>query len=481
MPVVLYGIKTMLMCMYMSFSNMKILNLKIKKQINILLVVYVILSIMHIYISEKMNININTTVYTLVSVSMAYALVYKLKITYSIVVSSISMAINQIFLCISSIIMYMILGMLKVYGEYENFIAINILQIGFLIAFWRIKRIRNGITFLKKWKDDEYMNLLLLNISSAILFIAVILSNYQEGITSKFGVMLIIFAIVMFITIWKSLQLYYKQQMLEKVLEKTQKDLADKTEEVKKLEAENLSFSEISHSIAHRQDSLKHKLEKLSTNTEFADEISINAQIDNITKDLRKKTKIDLEKTGIEIVDDMLDCMQAKCLENNIDFQLQINGNIYHMTNNYIAKEDLEILLADHIKDAIIAINHCENINKSILVRIGKIDGIYGVYFYDSDIEFEFNTLLNLGKIPITTHKSEGGTGMGFMNTFKTLSKTKGSLEIEEIGKPSKSNFTKVLKFKFNNKNEYKIISYKGKELKEKDEENKLIIENIER
>ena len=481
MPVVLYGIKTMLMCMYMSFSNMKILNLKIKKQINILLVVYVILSIMHIYISEKMNININTTVYTLVSVSMAYALVYKLKITYSIVVSSISMAINQIFLCISSIIMYMILGMLKVYGEYENFIAINILQIGFLIAFWRIKRIRNGITFLKKWKDDEYMNLLLLNISSAILFIAVILSNYQEGITSKFGVMLIIFAIVMFITIWKSLQLYYKQQMLEKVLEKTQKDLADKTEEVKKLEAENLSFSEISHSIAHRQDSLKHKLEKLSKNTEFADEISINAQIDNITKDLRKKTKIDLEKTGIEIVDDMLDCMQAKCVENDIDFQLQINGNIYHMINNYIPKEDLEILLADHIKDAIIAINHCENINKSILVKIGKIDGIYGVYFYDSGIEFEFNTLLNLGKIPITTHKSEGGTGMGFMNTFKTLSKTKGSLEIEEIGKPSKSNFTKVLKFKFNNKNEYKIISYKGKELKEKDEENKLIIENIER
>lgn len=481
MPEVLYGIKTMLMCLYMSYSNMKILNLKIKKQINILPVIYVILSMVHIYISEKMNININTTVYTLVCVSVAYALVYKLKITYSIVVSSISMAINQIFLCISSIIMYMILGTLKVYGEYENFIAINILQIGFLIAFWRIKRIRNGITFLKKWKDDEYMNLLLLNISSAILFIAVILSNYQEGITSKFGVMLIIFAIVMFITIWKSLQLYYKQQMLEKVLEKTQKDLADKTEEVKKLEAENLSFSEISHSIAHRQDSLKHKLEKLSINTEFADEISINAQIDNITKDLRKKTKIDLEKTGIEIVDDMLDCMQAKCVENDIDFQLQINGNIYHMINNYIPKEDLEILLADYIKDAIIAINHCENINKSILVRIGKIDGIYGVYFYDSGIEFEFNTLLNLGKIPITTHKSEGGTGMGFMNTFKTLSKTKGSLEIEEIGKPSKSNFTKVLKFKFNNKNEYKIISYKGKELKEKDEENKLIIENIER
>ena len=396
-------------------------------------------------------------------------------------ISAVSISINQILFYIASTFIYFPMKLLNIENRYLAFILIALVQAILLFLFWKIKRIRNGITFLKKWKNDEYINLLLLNASSAILFLIVIISNYQEGITSKFGVMLIIFAIVMFITIWKSLQLYYKQQMLEKVLEKTQKDLADKTEEVKKLEAENLSFSEISHSIAHRQDSLKHKLEKLSKNTEFADEISINAQIDNITKDLRKKTKIELEKTGIEIVDDMLDCMQAKCVENDIDFQLQINGNIYHMINNYIPKEDLEILLADHIKDAIIAINHCENINKSILVKIGKIDGIYGVYFYDSGIEFEFNTLLNLGKIPITTHKSEGGTGMGFMNTFKTLSKTKGSLEIEEIGKPSKSNFTKVLKFKFNNKNEYKIISYKGKELKEKDEENKLIIENIER
>lgn len=476
-----YTLKTILMSLYVSYSNRKILNLQKDKKIKILVLLYIIISIIYAYICKIVQKEINTTIYITICVSIIYAIIYKFKIMYSILISAISISINQILWLMSIFINYFLIRILRITNEYIILFMISGTQFILLIAFWRIKRIRNGITFLKKWKDDEYMNLLLLNISSAILFIAVILSNYQEGITSKFGVMLIIFAIVMFITIWKSLQLYYKQQMLEKVLEKTQKDLADKTEEVKKLEAENLSFSEISHSIAHRQDSLKHKLEKLSINTEFADEISINAQIDNITKDLRKKTKIDLEKTGIEIVDDMLDCMQAKCVENNIDFQLQINGNIYHMTNNYIAKEDLEILLADHIKDAIIAINHCENINKSILVRIGKIDGIYGVYFYDSGIEFEFNTLLNLGKIPITTHKCEGGTGMGFMNTFKTLSKTKGSLEIEEIGKPSKSNFTKVLKFKFNNKNEYKIISYKGKELKEKDEENKLIIENIER
>ncbi len=473
-------IKMLVMSLFTSYSNKKVLNLE--EKINYKwAIMYIITAILYICMSMLLNREINTTIFTLICISIIYTIIYKFKIMYSMLISAVSISINQILFYIASTFIYFPMKLLNIENRYLAFILIALVQAILLFLFWKIKRIRNGITFLKKWKNDEYINLLLLNASSAILFLIVIISNYQEGITSKFGVMLIIFAIVMFITIWKSLQLYYKQQMLEKVLEKTQKDLADKTEEVKKLEAENLSFSEISHSIAHRQDSLKHKLEKLSKNTEFADEISINAQIDNITKDLRKKTKIELEKTGIEIVDDMLDCMQAKCVENDIEFQLQINGNIYHMINNYIPKEDLEILLADHIKDAIIAINHCENINKSILVKIGKIDGIYGVYFYDSGIEFEFNTLLNLGKIPITTHKSEGGTGMGFMNTFKTLSKTKGSLEIEEIGKPSKSNFTKVLKFKFNNKNEYKIISYKGKELKEKDEENKLIIENIER
>ena len=473
-------IKMLVMSLFTSYSNKKVLNLE--EKINYKwAIMYIITAILYICMSMLLNREINTTIFTLICISIIYTIIYKFKIMYSMLISAVSISINQILFYIASTFIYFPMKLLNIENRYLAFILIALVQAILLFLFWKIKRIRNGITFLKKWKNDEYINLLLLNASSAILFLIVIISNYQEGITSKFGVMLIIFAIVMFITIWKSLQLYYKQQMLEKVLEKTQKDLADKTEEVKKLEAENLSFSEISHSIAHRQDSLKHKLEKLSKNTEFADEISINAQIDNITKDLRKKTKIELEKTGIEIVDDMLDCMQAKYVENDIDFQLQINGNIYHMINNYIPKEDLEILLADHIKDAIIAINHCENINKSILVKIGKIDGIYGVYFYDSGIEFEFNTLLNLGKIPITTHKSEGGTGMGFMNTFKTLSKTKGSLEIEEIGKPSKSNFTKVLKFKFNNKNEYKIRSYKGKELKEKDEENKLIIENIER
>ena len=149
------------------------------------------------------------------------------------------------------------------------------------------------------------------------------------------------------------------------------------------------------------------------------------------------------------------------------------------MINNYVSKENLEILLADHIKNAIIAINYSNNINKSILVRLGDIDGIYSLYVYDSGIEFEVDTLQNLGKKPSTTHADDGGTGMGFMNTFDTLNKYKASLTIEEYNKPNKDNFTKLIKIEFNKKNEIKICSYRKEKIENKSNSDNLIVENI--
>ena len=68
-------------------------------------------------------------------------------------------------------------------------------------------------------------------------------------------------------------------------------------------------------------------------------------------------------------------------------------------------------------------------------------------------------------KKPSTTHADEGGTGMGFMNTFDTLKKYKASMEIREIGKPSKDNYTKIIIIKFDQKNEFKISSYRQQEI----------------
>ena len=141
-------------------------------------------------------------------------------------------------------------------------------------------------------------------------------------------------------------------------------------------------------------------------------------------------------------------------INNKIKLTIEDNGN-------GISKEDLEILLADHIKNSIIAVNCSDNINKSILVRLGLIDNYYSLYVYDSGIEFELDTLSNLGKKPITTHANNGGTGFGFMNTFDTLKKYNASLIINELNPPCSDNYTKSIVIRFDDVYEFKINSYR--------------------
>ena len=461
-----------ILCTY--YMNFKIMNISVDKtwkEITSIALIMLIITAVCKCIRDWANF-----LYLVVSMIILTAGLFSIKsrnkLGYSLIVSMISLTINYIIFVISTFFSFIMFFVFNIQNDYINLAVILIIYIILIFGFLRIKRFKRGFVFLQQQLKNEYFDLLILNISCVILFSIVILSNYNELLTRNLILALIILATMMFITIQKSLQLYYKQRMLVKDLEETKKELEEKKSEVKELEKENLNFSKISHTIAHRQKSLEHKLEELNMNNEISNEIG--ARIEDVTKDLRKETPVELSKTGIEVIDDMLSYMQSECIKNKIDFQLQLNGNIYTMTNHYIGKDELEILLADHIKDAIIAIGYVDSVNKSILVRLGKIDGTYSLYIYDSGIEFEIDTFMNLGIKPSTTHKDNGGTGMGFMNTFDTLRKYKASLEIKEIGKPCKDNFTKVLKFKFDNKEEFTIKSYRKDEIKKKDKENKL-------
>ena len=380
----------------------------------------------------------------------------------------ISLSINYILFFLATAIGFFPNVLFKIYDNYIGLSIIASIYVLLEYVLMKIKKIKKGVAFLENKLEDESYSLIVFDIGLIIIFIVIVLSNYEAKITGKFGIGLIIFSIIMFLTIQKSLQLYYKQKLLIQELNETKNELENKKKEIEELEKENLNFSKTSHSIAHKQKALEYKLNELMLKNEISEEIDLKKRINAISKEIsERKTEIELSKTDISEIDNMLKYMQSECIKNKIDFQLQINGNIYYMINNYISKEELEILLADHIKNAIIAINNCENINKSILVRLGEIDGIYGVYVYDSGIEFEKDTLINLGKKPVTTHANNGGTGMGFMNTFDTLNKYSASITIEEYNKPCKEDFTKLIKVEFDNKNEYTIVSYRYEEIKE--------------
>ena len=476
-------IKIFFICLGSFYLNVKIINEspKIKiKEVIILAISFILISILNKILKEAYGY-IYSIIITILIIALIFKKMTQNNFTYSMLITTISISITYILLSISIFVDFLINTLINIKNTYINLVIIILTYIVLLYKFISIKRFKRGISFLKGKIKNEYLEVLILNISIVVLFSIIILSNYTRLITSQLGNALIIFAIIMFITIQKSLQLYYKQKLQQKELEETKEELEKAKKEITELEQENLNFSKKSHSIAHKQKSLEYKLNQLLLTNEIAEEIDIRDRIKEISKQIQNEdTTIELTKTNIEEIDDMLKYMQSECEKNKINFELQVNGNIHHMVNKFIAKENLEILLADHIKNAIIAINYSENINRSILVKLGLVDGLYSIYIYDTGIEFEIKTLQNLGQTPSTTHADNGGTGMGFMNTFDTLNKYKASIIINEYGKPSEDNYTKYIAIKFDNKNEYKISSYRSEEIEKQVKENSnMIIENV--
>ncbi len=436
---------------------LKIINGQKNRLANIIKMFFIFLvTFINLYVNVVTN-NLTGTMITLLLLIVLFDKVGYNTTSYTIISFGIS---NLIFFL--SVMISGIPGVLfRVYNFNISLVIIITIYILLLFFVMKSKRIKYGFSFLTSKSKNDYFDFVMISLSVIILFLIVVLKNNDFLITERMGIFVIMFAIIMFITIKKSFQVYYKQKLLMKQLEEAENEIINKQKEIEKLEQENLNFSKKSHSMAHKQRALEYKLNHLLMKEETSKELEIKTEIEKLSKELYQIPIEDLPSTEITQIDDMLEFMQSECVKNKIDFNLQIIGNVYHIINNIITVEQLEILIADHIKDAIIAIKHTDNINKSILVKLGKIDGCYGLYIYDSGIEFEKETLKNLGKKPSTTHKDEGGTGMGFMNTFDTLNECKGSLIIKEIGKPSKDNFTKIIMIKFDGKNEYKVESYR--------------------
>ena len=465
-------IKIFWLCIFTYYTDFKLINKKLEhnlKKCSITIICMIVISIICRFAKIVLGFSYDVIFMTIL-ISLIFKISTKYNFAYSLLVTTISLSINYIIFLISAFVTYIFISSTNMQRDCIELVFILILHITLLYIFLSIKRIRKGFVFLQVNIKNEYMEILILNISIVILFCTMILSSYDKVVSRKAWIGLTIFSIIMFITIQKSLQLYYKQKLQEREVEEIKEELKNKDKEIKELEKENLKLNKKNHSIAHKQKSLEYELEQMLLNDQIVDGNHIKDKIESLSNEMQNETvSIELTKTNIDKIDSMLKYMQSECVKNKIDFQLQINGNIHHMINKYIEKEDLEILIADLIKNAIIAINHSENNNKSILVRLGIIDGAYSLYVYDSGIEFEIDTLINLGVKPSTTHVNDGGTGMGWMNTFDTLKKYKASLVIEEYGKPVEDNFTKVIRIIFDKENTYKISSYREEEIKERD------------
>lgn len=464
--------------------NTKVLNYKIDKRYFVCMALSSILITAIYYVLDKYLDNL----LKLILMYFMQLIVLKIcikDIRKNLLVSNLlSNSIVFIAFIFSLLIEMLLVNLIKIKNSTVNFILTFIIETVILMIFFNIKRFKKGFAFLDNNVNSEYTNAIVINVSVVIILAYYVFGNYYGNLTKQLLICFIVLSIIMIIIVIKTLTLYYKQKLLAKNIEDYKSEIALKDAQIKSLSDEKYKISKLNHEFYNRQKALIHKVEEItSMNTEIADELDLSKQINDLTKEYTDKaqeikTLDKLPTTGIVEIDDMFKYMQSECNSKKIQFNLKINGNIYHMINNKIPQSRLVTLIGDHLRDAIIAIDFSNNTFKSILAVLGENNGVYEFCVFDTGIEFKIDTLLNLGLKPATTHKDSGGTGIGFMTTFETMKETKASLIIDEMREMSNTDYTKSVTIRFDGKNEYRIKSYRSDEIKKKMKDNRIIIEN---
>ena len=476
-------IKILFINFFILIVNFKIMNDKItKKRILSILFSSLCITVVHMTITKYYdNMFIIIMMYSMQILALQ---IIEKSNTAVLITNLISNAIVYIVFGISMILEFPFIIIFNINSSTTNFFIIFAIETILLLKIFKIKRFKKGFIFLQNNYNNEYFDVIMINISAVIILCYYMFGNYYGNLTKQLSICFIVLGIIMFIMIQKTLNLYYKQKLLIKTLKENEATIKNKEDEINKLSKEKYKISKLNHEFYNRQKALELKVKEFvnNVNVEMGEELSVIESINKLSSEYSEKLEQiknpdKLPSTDIEEIDDMFKYMQSECSKNDIIFNLQINDNIHYMINNIIEQDKLVTLIGDHIRDAIIAVSNSENKFKSIIAILGRKDNCYEFCVYDTGIEFEIDTLLKLGIEPATTHKDTGGTGIGFMTTFETMKETKASLIISE-NKPSDEDYTKSIAIRFDNKNEYRICSYRANQIKEKDTNNRIMIEN---
>lgn len=483
----IYFMKTFFISIFTYSTFLKINDIKFDKKIDRTILV----SLMAIIIAAMFTIikyKIGDTVVAPISYvvySFSFAIITKNKIGYSMLVTIISLGLNYILYFLSISIAYIPSNILKISNDFINFSCIiGPIYGGLVYLFFKNRRLKRGFVFLQSKGRSDNIDIFILSISAVGLFIYFCIDLYDMTLMKYVVIQLMLVTAIMIIVIQKTFTMYYKQIQTEKIIEEQAKEIEEKNREIEKISSEKLNIMKISHQFYNRQEALELKVKELinnkSLNTEIGEELSVIDRISSISKEYAESMqalgyKNKLPSTNVDGIDDIFKYMQLECEKHKIKFNLQLNGSVNYMINNIISQNKLETLIGDHIRDAIIAINSNESENKSIIAKLGIINNCYEFSVYDTGIEFEIDTLIKLGLEPVTTHKKQGGSGLGFITTFEFLKEHNASLAIEEK-KVSNVDYTKVVRIVFDNKNEYRICSYRANEIQKRNKENRTII-----
>lgn len=335
------------------------------------------------------------------------------------------------------------------------------------ILLLKIKRFNNGIRFFEK-TENLGIGLTL----SGLVFLSLVVEyeNYSDRIVVVFigfGVALLGFG--MYLWIRRGITKHYREKLQLKSEIYYKEQLEQKEDEIEQLNRSNEYLSKVVHRDNHLMSSLSTAIDNYKQSKSDDDKEKLLDEMQTLINERGELIQTELKEsklfpsTGNMLIDSAINDLYIKAAAHGIDFNLAVSKTVDEVIGKYISQTDLQTLICDHIKDAIIAVDAKNDSNGKILVDLSMESDNYTITVFDSGVDFEIDILAKLGKERVTTHADNGGSGIGFMTTFETLRKSYAGLIITEF--ENKTPFSKSVSIRFDGNTAFIIQSYRKEEL----------------
>ena len=394
---------------------------------------------------------------------------HRTSLELSIVTTIISYAISYILFLLATLITSFPFSFIVNSESYYNVrvfyrLAICIIHFIFTLLLFKLKRLRNGLSFLHYHSGFATPTL----ISLLILFIYLITINSAQNalfITLCFsGITL---ALIFYISLHSSITHTYQIKLRDRDLDILNEHLDNLETDYQKMTEDKDELARIVHRDNKLVPAMLLSVETFLT--EFPDATpQMKKRGDELMAELReaaegrkgiilqqdKKCTAKPIETGISALDEVLKYMQEKAMAKNITLSASADLGIEDLVSKTIDETDLKTLTNDLLENAIIANSY--NNGTNVYFIIGYFDKRLAIHVYDSGIPFTKEVLVDLGVTKHTTHEEDGGSGIGSMEIFNIARKYRASYIIDEYDTYA-GPYTKRISIIFDKRNKYTL------------------------
>ena len=392
-------LKYMFINLMTCYVSIKVSNFKqiTKKQKVICIVSCVLLAILYAY-SRRFFPPSSIFITLGLMLGFLFKIITKLKLDYCLIVSIVASAIT--------IMLYIISIFIALFIKFTCFPLVNnkhyiILFLAILVEtviitfIFKRKRFKNGLSFLKN-ANNNYDLLIFLS-GMGLLIFACVGRFLNDRITEILLLSVVLVLISTFRWIKRSISNHYKKLLVQDTIQSLEAKLKEEIEKNAKMKEELQTLATINHKYSSRILALELAVKDSqsdvanlvkSVSEEYSNELGVS--LNNIPH---------IHKTDLLEIDTILHYFSLECAKKKIPFKVMVKSNIKEITKKSIPFNLFETLLADLLKNAMIAIEHGKKEEHEIFVQF-DVKEFLEIRIYDTGIEFEKDTLLKLRKNP---------------------------------------------------------------------------------